>query len=113
MVCEKSLLWTRLEKDEKDVSSALVQTHDVLLAELVALELRNDVADHVHQPFIGPGAVDVLDLADLRNIDGQDREEAVLPETSFELRDVNAVALETIAGPRVRFSRRSLSRSER
>ena len=50
---EKMLvLFSRRQEDQKDIAGFFVQRDDVVRAQLVALELGHDLADHVHQVFV-------------------------------------------------------------
>jgi len=83
---EKTLVFfSRRQEDQKDIPGLFVQRNDVVRAQLVALELGHDLTDHVHQVFVLAAPIGAFDFVDFRDVDQEQRQEAIRRESLLEL----------------------------
>ena len=63
------------------------------MAQLIAFELGDHLAHHLHQVFVLAGAVGALDFVDLGDVDQQQSQEPVVFQAPFQLFVMLAVGI--------------------
>ena len=84
---ERALPALRGEEDQEGVAAAVVDADDVLVADLVSLQLEDEVAGHAHDLLEDRRAVLVLDLGEGRRVDQQEPQAALLGEHLAQVLD--------------------------